>query len=311
MGSAPRSEAGHSRRADSGRAAWFVAELGSAGLVSGQAWKCLARVGSTGGAARRSIADLGLACGACCTRGSARSRRAGSHLGIARDSGRVRGQLGLAHAGLAAGSTGAFLGRASASVRAASSSGPRASTARCRSARAGTVLGRAGRTRTFMGRSRSLGRSATGRAGKIGFPDGALVEPAGSRMGSAQACGFDAAGAIFERLGSAAAGSKCAAANRRAIVGGARRPSCAQVRFLERAGRACVGHAEDRRAGCPCGTVMGSAGGASDGSGASPSMDPACCSHPGRALVATGRGVRASCRIAGAGPDRRRTGSRS
>jgi hypothetical protein len=273
VGSAPRREAGHSRRADSGRAAWFVPELGSAGLVSGQAWKRLARLGSAGGAARRAIADLGFARRARRTPRSSRRWRPCSHLGIARDSGRVRGQLGLSHTGFAALGAGAFLGSASASVCAATNCSARASAARCRPASAGAFLGCAPRTRTFMGRSRTRGRSATGRAREARFPDGALVEPPGSRLGPAQARGLDATGAVLERLGSAAAGSKCAAAHRRAVMGGARRSSRAQVRFLERAGGPGLGHAEDRRACCPCGAFLGSAGG---GPGASPSVEPAC-----------------------------------
>jgi hypothetical protein len=265
--SATHSQAGRTRRADSGRAARFVAELGPAGFRAGEA-----RVGTAGGAARRSVADVGSASGH--TSRSPRGRRAGSYVGIAGDS-CPGGELGLAYAaGSASRCTGAFLGRTAASVRAASSarastacastarpSSACASTACCRSACGRPFLGRAGRTSAFMGRPRG-GCGSTGRTRKTGFPDSTLVEPAGSGVGPAQARG-PGPGALFGRLGSAPARGGRAAADRRAIVGGARHSGCTQVGYLERAGSAGVGHAEDRRARRPGGAIVGSSGRAS------------------------------------------------
>ena len=175
--------------------------------------------------------------------------------------------LGLTRVGLAARSTRALVGRTAAfggsAARTRSGSGTSASAACCRSARARAVMGRTGCARAFVGRARAGCGSIAGRACETGLPNGALVEPAGSCMGPTQGRRRGAAATVWERLGSASGLGRRATANCRAVLGGARRPGCAKVRFLERAGRAGLGHAEDRRARCPGRPFVGSAGRAS------------------------------------------------
>jgi len=287
VGSAPISEAG--RRADGGRAAWFIAELGPAGFLASQARQHVTRVGIARRAARRSLADVGLA---RCTRRSSRRRRAGSDMGIAR-------------AGLAARSAGAFMGRTAASVGPAARTrgGARAPSAlNCSASCACPFLGRAGCTRALLGRSRANGGSATGRARETGFPDGALVEPAGSRLGLGQARERFGPGAVFERLGTTPARGGRAAANCRAVVGSARRSSCTQVGFMERAGRAGVGHAEDRRTGRTGGTFVGCACRATGRPVGGSSVEPAGSSDPNGGLVKPYGAARAARRTGGGGP---------
>ncbi len=86
------------------------------------------------------------------------------------------------------------------------------------------------------------------------------MEPANAGMGSAQARNRGAAGAFIQRLGGAATSGQRATANRRAFVGGSWCTRRTEVRFLERARGAGLGHAEDRRAGCTASTFLGSAG---------------------------------------------------
>lgn len=313
MGSASRGEARHACRSDSGRAAGFVAELGPTGFFAGQARQHLTRLGSASGAARRSVANLGFARGAGCSARPSRSGGAASYVGIAGSACNSAVELGLACTGPAAGGTGAFLGRTaafsgSASRASASSAGARATTTGCRSVFASPFVGRAGCTRAVMGRPGAGWGSATGRAGQTGFPDGALMEPAGSGMGSAQAGGL---GALFERVGSAPTGGGRAATDRGTVVGGARRSCRTQVRRLERAGRAGLGHAEDRRAGCTGSALVGRAGRASGRPAGGSSVEPAGGPDPDSGMVDTfGAARTARCR-AGAKPHRHGSGRRS
>lgn len=241
MGAARCGEAG-SDGADGGSSAWFVPELGPAGLIAVEAWSHLTRVGSAGSAARGSVADVGFA--RCTpTRGSWR-RCSGSH-------------LGLAWCGPAARGAGALVGRAAASFRAASISCAAARRTGCGTTR--TVMGRTGGTRAVVGRARPGGRR-TRRAVETCLPDSTFLEPAASGMGPAQARGAAATGPGFWRLGRPSRGCGRAAADCRPFVGGARRTSPGQVRFLERAGSARLGHAEDRRAGGSGGAFVGSTG---------------------------------------------------
>ena len=195
-------------------------------------------------------------------------------------------ELGLAATGLAAWSAGAFMGRAtsfsgSASRARASAARRRPSGAGFGTARAGSFMGGAGCTRSFVGRSGACSGSTTGRAREASLPDGAVVEPAGSGMGPSEARRLARPGAVVERLGSAIARRGRASADGRAVVGGAWRSSRAQVRVMERTGRAGVGHAEDRRAGRPGGTFVGSAGGAPGRPVGRSSVEPARRGDPG------------------------------
>jgi hypothetical protein len=232
MGSARLSETGQPCSADGGGAAWFVAELGSAGLVAGEARSCLARVGGAGFAARRSVADLGCARGPCRTARTSWRRRTCSHVGIASDPGGPVHNLGLAGPGLAGCSSSALMGRAAAVIGAAPGSSTRASTAGSATAGSRPVLGRTACASALLGRARTS-RGGAGRARETRLSDGAFVEPAGTGLGPAQARRTGSTCAIFKRLGSAAVSGSRPAANRRAVVGGARRSSRAQVRFME------------------------------------------------------------------------------
>jgi hypothetical protein len=153
VGSARRGTA-ESDRSDRGRAAWFVAELGSARLLTGEAWRRLTRVGSGGGSARRSVADVGFAGGARRAPRSSGRRRTGTHLGITRASCRPAGDLGLAPSGFAALRTGALVGRSDAFIGPATSSRAGASAATTPGC-AGPFMGRAACSRTVVGRART------------------------------------------------------------------------------------------------------------------------------------------------------------
>jgi hypothetical protein len=229
LGSARRGAA-ESDRSDGGRAAWFVAELGSARLLAGETWRRLTRVGSGGGSARCSVADLGFAGGARRAPRSSGHRRTGTDLGITCHSRRPVERLGLA-AGFAARGTRALMGQSDAFSGPASGSRARASAA-ATSGCAGPFLGRAACTRTVMGTARA-GCGATGRARETGFSDRPVLEPPGAGLGPAQARSLRTPAAIFWRLGSACACSERAPANRRTVVGSARRSSCAEVGFME------------------------------------------------------------------------------
>jgi len=207
--------------------------------------------------------------------------------------------MGLAPTCLAAWSAGAIMGRATsfggpASRARASAARRHPSGARCSTSRASPFMGRAGCTRSFVGRSGACGGSTTGRAREARLPDSAVMEPAGSGMGSSEARGLARPGPVVARLGSALARRRRASADGRAVVGGAWRSSCAQVRVLERTGRAGVGHAEDRRAGRPGGTFVGSAGRAPGRPVGRSSVEPARRADPDIGMVDTGAGVRAS-----------------
>ena len=197
MGSARLSATGQPCRADGGRAARFVAELGSAGLVAGEARSCLARMGGAGFAARRSVADMGCARGPCRTAWTSWRRRTGSHVGFASDPRGSLDDMGRAAAGLAACSSSALMGSAAAFIGAAASSSARASTAGSASAGARPFLGRTPRTRALVGRA-STSRGDAGRACQTGLSDGAFVEPAGTDLGPAQACRPGSTCAIFK-----------------------------------------------------------------------------------------------------------------
>lgn len=197
MGSASLSATGQPRRAHGGRAAWFVAELGSACLVPGEAGSCLARVGGAGVAARRSVADLGCARGPCRTARTSWHRRTCSHVGIASDPRGSLHDLGLAAAGLAPRSSSALMGRAAAVIGAAAGSSAGASATGSATAGARPVLGRAACTRALMGRARTS-RGGAGRARETSLSDGAFVEPAGTGLGPAEARRPGSSCAIFK-----------------------------------------------------------------------------------------------------------------
>ena len=203
MGSTSRGEAG-ADRTHGGRSTWFVAELGPAGIIVLEARSHLTSVGSTGGAPRGSVADLGFA--RCTPTGRSRRRCSCSDMGIA----------------LARPCTVVELGLAATPIRAASGS---CSTARhpngCGSTRTRSVMGRTGCPGAVVGRARPGGRS-TRRALETRPTDSAFMEPAASCMGPAQARGLGAIGPGIRRLGSASPYGGSAAADCRPLMGGAR-----------------------------------------------------------------------------------------
>jgi hypothetical protein len=299
VGAPARSQACHS--SDRGRAAGFVAELGPTRLLASKARERLSSLGSAGRAARTSVADVGLASGAARAGGASR-RSARSNMGIAwRDSGGPGVDVGRARASLPARRARALMGGAAAAIgpasRAVTSSASGATTACARS-----LLGRAGRASSFVGRTGA--GSGTGRARQTRLSDGAFMEPADTGLGSAQARGIGAAGTLFGQLGSTTAGGSRAAAHRRAFVGSSGRTSRAEVRLMERTGCSRLGHAEDRRAGCPGGPFMGSAGRGSGGQGGGSAVEPARSANSDIAMVDPG----GTARTGGARPDRRGAG---
>jgi hypothetical protein len=229
-------------------------------------------------------------------------RRAGSYMGISRsDSGGPGVDLGLARTGRAR----SFMGSAAAAIGPASSASARSGASAARggtAARARSILGGAGRTSAVMGRA---GRgSGTGRARQTRLSNGSILEPAGTGLGPTQARGLGATGTLFGQLGSSPSGGSRAAADRRAFVGGSGRTSRAEVRLMERTGCSSLGHAEDRRAGCPGGTFMGSAGRDSGGQGSGSAVEPARGANPDIVMVDAG----GTARIGGAQSDRRGAG---
>jgi hypothetical protein len=203
-------------------------------------------------------------------------------MGIARsDSGGPGADLGLARTGRARsviGSPAAAIGPASS----ASASAARCGTAAC----ARSLLGGASRTGAVVGRAGP--GSGTGRARQTRLSNGAILEPADTGLGPAQARGLGATGTLFSQLGSSASGGSRAAAHRRAFVGGSGSTSRAEVRLMERTGCSSLGHAEDRRAGCPGGTFMGSAGRDSGGQGSGSAVEPARAANPDVVMVNAG-----------------------
>ena len=197
MGSARLSATGQPCRADGGRAAWSVAELGSAGLVAGEAGSCLARVGGAGFAARRSVADVGCARGPCRTARTSWRRRTCSYVGIASDPRGPLHDLGLAASGLAACSSSALMGRAAPFVGAAAGSGARAFTPGSATAGPRPFLGRAACTRALVGRARPS-RGGAGRARETSLSYGAFLEPAVTGLGPAEARRPGSSCAIFK-----------------------------------------------------------------------------------------------------------------
>jgi hypothetical protein len=144
----------------------------------------------------------------------------------------------------------------------------------------------------------------TGRARQTRLSNGSILEPAGTGLGPTQARGLGATGTLFGQLGSSPSGGSRAAADRRAFVGGSGRTSRAEVRLMERTGCSSLGHAEDRRAGCPGGTFMGSAGRDSGGQGSGSAVEPARGANPDIVMVDAG----GTARIGGAQSDRRGAG---
>ena len=242
-------------------------------------------MGSAGRAARSSVADMGIA-GSASRAGGPAQRGAGSDMGIARsDSGGPGVDLGLARAGRAR----SFMGSPAAAIGPASSASTRtgASAARCGTAAcARSLLGGASRTSAIVGRAGP--GSGTGRARQTRLSDGAILESADTGLGPAQARGLGATGTLFGQLGSTPARGSRAAAHRRPFVGGSGRTSRAEVRLLERTGCSGLGHAENRRAGCPAGTFMGSAGRDSGGQGSGSAVEPARGANPDIAMVDAG-----------------------
>jgi len=244
---------------------------------------------------------MGIA-GSASRAGGPAQRGAGSDMGIARsDSGGPGVDLGLARAGRAR----SFMGSPAAAIGPASSASTRtgASAARCGTAAcARSLLGGASRTSAIVGRAGP--GSGTGRARQTRLSDGAILESADTSLGPAQARGLGATGTLFGQLGSTPSGGSRAAAHRRPFVGGSGRTSRAEVRLLERTGCSGLGHAENRRAGCPAGTFMGSAGRDSGGQGSGSAVEPARGANPDIVMVDAG-GTARSC---GAQPDRHGTG---
>jgi hypothetical protein len=222
--------------------------------------------------------------------GGPAQRRASSYMGIARsDSGGPGADLGLARGGRARsfmGSTAAAVGPASCASTRTGASAARCGTAAC----ARSLLGGATRTRAVVGRAGP--GSGTGRARQTRLSNSAILEPADTGMGPAQARGLGATGTLFGQLGSTPSGGSRAAAHRRAFVGGSGRTSRAEVRLMERTGCSSLGHAEDRRAGGPGGTFMGSTGRHSGGQGGGSAVESARGSNPDIVMVDAGRTAR-------------------
>jgi hypothetical protein len=242
-------------------------------------------MGSAGRAARSTFADMGLTGGASHA-GRPAQRRAGSYMGIARsDPGGPGVDLGIARTSRAR----SCMGRPAAAIGPAAGACTSAPAARGRTAtraRARSLLGCAGRTSPVVGRACPGG--GTRRARQTRLSDSAVMEPAHTGVGPAQARGRGATGTLFCQLGSTASGGSRAAAHRRAFVGGSGRTSRAEVRFMERTGCSRLGHAEDRRAGCPGGTFMGSAGRDSGGQGSGSAVEPARSANPDIVMVDAG-----------------------
>jgi hypothetical protein len=263
-------------------------------------------VGSAGRAARGSVADMGLT-GSASHAGRPAQRSAGPYMGIARsDSSGPDVDVGLARTRRVAGRACSFMGSPAAAIGSAASA--RASAARASAARGGTaacarsLLGGAGRPGAFVGRARP--GSGTGGTRQTRLSDGALMEPANTGLGPAQARRLGATGTHLWQLGSTPARGCRAAAHRRAFVGGSGRTNRAEVRLMERAGGSGLGHAEDRRAGCPGGTFMGSAGHDSGGQGSGSAVEPARSANSDIVMVHAG----GAARTCGAQPDRRGAG---
>lgn len=250
----------------------------------------ITKLGSTRRFAQAGPGHVGSACRrtACCIARVGFARRAGrcssrAHLGFAPSPGcfgrclaGTTSDVGITVAAIGAVGAGAKLGRASARLVAA---------ARCRTACTSSVVGRSCRAGTGMGPTAGSARRArrarrTGFAGGAGMGTtaravgkctpsassrgactvmgrpsrslqgcraiGAVLESARPGLGSAQAGGIHAAGAGHQRLGRTASCGSGATADRRPVV--------------ERAGRARLGRAEDRRACSSRRAVMVGAG---------------------------------------------------
>lgn len=245
MGSARRGETGEPRCPNDRGSAHVVTELGPNGSLPGEAWRHVPRMGRARCTAGRPGPHVGFTGGpgsAACT-----CRRSGStaDLGIPGGSSSPGAKLGRAHARVPARGGRANVGCARSNFPAA---GP---------LRAGSVMGRAG--------GRGAASSAAG-GPRAADAECTFVEPACSRVGASQArslcTGAVRSSAGLDRLGRAGAWRRCAAADRRTVVGRSRRAGAVQlaVAGLESAGSPVVGRAQDRRARCSGRTVMVCAG---------------------------------------------------
>jgi len=110
--------------------------------------------------------------------------------------------------------------------------------------RAGSIVGRAGRrTRTARGSDRPVVESTRG-----------------SCLGSDRRGGSRRPGPRGKRMGAAARGRAALAADRRPVVGGSRRCAAGGA-FVDRVGRAGLGHSQERRAGRSGAAAVEPAGG--------------------------------------------------